>query len=115
MATALERFQDDFFATLRLEFQERRDFLATALREVGFEVALPTGTYFILAGFSKLSDGDDRAFAKELVSSCGVAAIPPSVFYRARPEEGSRLLRFAFCKKMDTLEAAAHRLRRLNR
>ena len=57
--------------------------------------------------------GDDRAVAKMLVEKFGVAAIPPSVFYKQAPDEGRRLLRFAFCKKMETLERAAERLRRI--
>ena len=40
----------------------------------------------------------------------GVAAIPPSSFFQSDAEEGRRLARFAFCKKMETLEAAAERL-----
>jgi len=39
-----------------------------------------------------------------------VAAIPPSAFYSENPEEGRRLVRFAFCKRMETLERAAARL-----
>ncbi len=115
VAVALESFRDDFYVELRQEFQQRRDFLVDVLREVGFDVAVPRGTYFILAAFSRVGAGDDRAFANHLVSSCGVATIPPSVFYRAHPEEGSRLLRFAFCKKMETLRLAAERLRRVPR
>jgi aspartate/methionine/tyrosine aminotransferase len=38
----------------------------------------------------------------------GVAAIPPSVFYREK--EDHRVLRFCFAKTSQTLEAAAERL-----
>ena len=41
-----------------------------------------------------------------------MAAIPPSGFYSSAKEEGHRLIRFAFSKRMDTLRAAAERLRR---
>lgn len=115
MADALGRFREDYFATFEREYRERRDFLAGVLGEVGFEVAVPDGTYFILAGFSRLFDGDDQAFARHLIETVGVATIPPSCFYHDRPEEGRRLLRFAFCKRMETLQAAAERLRRLAR
>ena len=49
-------------------------------------------------------------FAFELIQKVGVAALPPSPFYRKAPEEGRHRLRFAFCKRMETLEAAAERL-----
>jgi N-succinyldiaminopimelate aminotransferase len=112
MADALERHGDEFFASLQREYAARRDFLVRALTEAGFEVASPQGTYFVLAGFSRLSDEDDRTFAQRLVREAGVAAIPPSAFYEHNKAEGQRLLRFAFCKQLPTLEAAAERLRR---
>jgi len=111
VAHALEHLDDTFYADLRTAYMQRRDFLAAALTDVGFRVTVPRGTYFIMAGFAGLSDVDDRAFARQLVTECKVAAIPPSVFYASRPEEGRRLLRFAFCKRMQTLRAAADLLR----
>ena len=76
-------------------------------------MAVPRGTYFIMADFRRVFDGDDRAFVRWLIEQHGVAAIPPSVFYAADPEEGRHLVRFAFCKRTATLEAAAARLQQL--
>lgn len=112
-AHALRAFGDDFTATLRAEFQARRDLLVGALRDVGFDVVPPAGTYFIMAGFGRLFDGDDRAFAYHLAEKHGVACVPPSVFYPEHPEEGRGLARFAFCKREATLREAAARLGRL--
>jgi N-succinyldiaminopimelate aminotransferase len=53
---------------------------------------------------------DDRRFCKDLVESAGVVTIPPSVFY-SRPELGSGLVRFAFCKDEEVLQAAVERLK----
>jgi len=102
VAFALERFSTEFFEQLRAEYLRRRDFLVGALEDVGFREGE--------VGAVGDGEGDDRAFARRLITSCGVAAVPPSVFYRAHPQEGHRLLRFAFCKKMDTLRVAAERL-----
>jgi N-succinyldiaminopimelate aminotransferase len=110
MAYALEEFTGEFLDEFRAEYTERRDFLTGALAEAGFTVHPPDGTYFILAGFADLFDGDDRAFARRLIEEHGVAAIPPSAFYPEHPEEGRKILRFAFCKTMPTLEKAAERL-----
>ena len=104
---------DTFLAELKRDYLARRDFLASALSDAGFEVHRSAGTYFITAGFSALSGADDRTFARELVERIGVASIPPSAFYTAEPEQGRKLLRFAFCKKPETLEVAAARLRKL--
>jgi aspartate/methionine/tyrosine aminotransferase len=71
---------------------------------------MPRGTYFILADFTPVFEGDDWDFARWLTAEHGVAAIPPSAFYQADAAEGRRLARFAFCKRMETLERAAERL-----
>jgi len=111
VARALTDCGPEYYETFRGEYTARRDFLVSALREVGFRVAAPRGTYFVLADFTPIFEGDDVAFARHLVSRHRVAAIPPSTFYRVAPEEGRRLVRFAFCKRHETLELAAERLR----
>ena len=91
----------------------RRDLLLEGLTDAGFTPYTPEGTYFILADFSELSDLDDREFARKMTAEIGVAAVPPSVFYRERPEEAQKMLRFAFCKEPATLQEASQRLRKL--
>ncbi len=113
VAHALEHCGERFYGSLRAEYSERRAFLLESLREVGLRVSEPAGTYFVLADFRDIWDGDDVSFVRHLVTEHGVAAIPPSVFYRRAPEEGARLVRFAFCKRMETLRAAAERLKGL--
>jgi N-succinyldiaminopimelate aminotransferase len=113
VAFALRNFAEEFVAEFRAEYLARRDFLVSALQDVGFDVALPKGTYFVLVDFTPVFEGDDWEFARWLTIEHGVAAIPPSSFFQADAEEGRRLARFAFCKKMETLEAAAERLRRI--
>ncbi len=115
VAFALRNFGEEFIAGLRAEYLARRDFLVSALETAGFDVAVPKGTYFVLADFTPVFEGDDWEFARWLTVEHGVAAIPPSSFFQADAEEGRRLARFAFCKRMETLEAAAHRLRRITR
>jgi len=114
VAFALRNFQEDFIAQFRAEYLARRDFLVSALKGVGFHVAIPKGTYFILADFTPVFEGTDWEFARWLTVEHGVAAIPPSSFFQADAGEGRRLARFAFCKKMETLEAATERLSRIH-
>lgn len=112
-AVALRDYSGDFLSELKREYTERRDLLLQVLGEVGFEVRPPSGAYFVLADFRPIFQGSDVDFAKHLIEEVGVAAIPPSFFYPNRPEAGRHLVRFAFCKKMDTLQRAAERLARL--
>lgn len=95
-------------------YRSNREYMLNVLREIGFGVYAPAGSYFIMADHSAFGLGDDRAFARHLVERVGVAAIPPSPFYE-NPEPAKRLVRFAFCKKRATLEAAAGKLRQLRR
>lgn len=103
---APETFYDD----LRAGYLARRDLLARGLTDIGFDVHVPEGTYFMLAGYRRFSDDDDRTFSRRLVVDTGVAVIPPSVFYHD-PADGHGLVRFAFCKGVPVLEEALHRLR----
>lgn len=112
---ALSACSGDFLVQLKRDYTERRDLLMRVLQRVGFTVPSPGGAYFLLADFSNLFDGDDVGFAQHLIRTAGVAAIPPSFFYPSRPEAGNRLIRFAFCKRRETLEAAATRLETLVR
>ncbi|HEY7877279.1 MAG TPA: aminotransferase, partial [Gemmatimonadaceae bacterium] len=58
------------------------------------------------------SDQDDVAFATWMTREVGVATVPGSSFYHDAAL-GRSLVRFAFCKKRQTLEAAAERLAQL--
>ncbi|HEY0996000.1 MAG TPA: aminotransferase class I/II-fold pyridoxal phosphate-dependent enzyme [Gemmatimonadaceae bacterium] len=105
-------FDADYFNHLALDYRARRGILVEALTEAGFRFTIPEGAYYILADFSGLSDRDDVSFAKWMAEEVGVATVPGSSFYSDRAL-GARLVRFAFCKKFDTLRRAGERLARL--
>jgi N-succinyldiaminopimelate aminotransferase len=111
-AVALAEAGPEYFGTLLADYRDRRDFLVGALRRVGFEVMQPAGAYFVCADFRPFGFHDDREFVRHLIEKVGVAAIPPSVFYD-RVEQGRWYVRFAFCKRRETLEAAVERLEKL--
>ena len=100
-----------FYEEMRAGYRAKRDLLANGLQSAGFKPHVPEGTYFMIAGHPDASD--DRRFCRELVERAGVATIPPSVFY-SRPELGSGMVRFAFCKDVEMLEEAVERLKRVS-
>ena len=100
-----------FYEEMRQDYREKRDILAMGLKTAGFEPHVPQGTYFLMAGHPAAVD--DRQFCRDLVVKAGVVTIPPSVFY-SRPELGSGLVRFAFCKDEEVLQEAIERLRRVS-
>lgn len=93
-----------------------REKLAPVLAELGFEVYLPEGTYFIMADHTRVSRrleaADDKELCMKLIERVKVAAIPPSVFYD-RAELGRPLVRFALCKRAGTIDEGIRRLRGL--
>jgi N-succinyldiaminopimelate aminotransferase len=110
VAVALEQHAGAYYAALSKEYTARRDLLLDTLRAAHLEPSVPKGAYFVLADFTRIFSGTDIEFAHHLVKDIGVAAIPPSCFYASHPEDGRRLIRFAFCKRISTLEAARERL-----
>ncbi|MEU2925704.1 pyridoxal phosphate-dependent aminotransferase [Streptomyces sp. NPDC007251] len=103
---------DSYFEEFRRSMLVRRDILAQGLAEAGFEVFVPSGTYFITTDIRPLGEKDGFAFCRALPERAGVVAIPNAVFYDDR-EAGAPYVRFAFCKKEDVLREAAERLRAL--
>jgi aspartate/methionine/tyrosine aminotransferase len=101
-----------FYDEMRADYRQKRDLLGKGLEEIGFEVYLPEGTYFLMASHAPFGIGDDRAFCRRLVETARVAAIPPSVFY-STPGAGSDLVRFAFCKDETTLTEALRRMEKI--
>lgn len=108
------RLPRTYYEELQAEYEARRDKLTPALREAGFDVFTPDGAYYIMTDISRFGFEDDVAFTRHLVREIGVACVPGSSFY-SRPELGSRQVRFCFCKKDETLEAAAERLLKLKK
>lgn len=103
---------DSFFTGLTAEYRARRDRLCDGLREIGFGVLNPAGTYFVMTDIRPLGYSDDLEFCRMLPEKIGVAAIPPSSFY-VNPHEGRHLVRWAFCKTDEVLDEALRRLQKL--
>ena len=102
-----------YYERMRADYAERRDVMLRVLADSGFRVASPpSGAYYVMADCSHLGLGSDVETARHLVEQVGVAAVPGSSFVKD-PAAGAHLLRFAFCKKVETLEAAGERLRDL--
>ncbi|WP_415844364.1 pyridoxal phosphate-dependent aminotransferase [Stutzerimonas zhaodongensis] len=91
-------------------YQAKRDLFCDLLAESRFSFTRAAGTYFQLADYSEIRpELDDVAMSQWLTREHGVATIPISVFYQTPPAE-SRLVRFCFAKREETLRQAAERL-----
>jgi len=89
-------------------YQRKRDLFLSLIRDSRFSFTPSRGTYFQMLDYSAITDERDVDFARRMTVEHGVAAIPPSVFYRDGSDHS--VLRFCFAKKDETLRAAAERL-----
>ena len=109
--------EDAWVDDLQAKLQGKRDKLAAALTEIGFEVHDSAGTYFLCADPRPLGFDDSTAFCEQLPPRAGVAAIPMSAFCDpgGAGQAWNHLVRFAFCKRDETLDEAIRRLGALSR
>ena len=98
-------------AGLSAFYQAKRDHFLELLRGSRFSWTPAAGSYFQLLDFSAITQESDVDFADKVLREAGVASIPISPFYVARPK--LNVLRFCFAKNDSTLAAAAARLRKL--
>jgi N-succinyldiaminopimelate aminotransferase len=101
-----ESYYEQFLA----DYTRKRDLLCDGLRQLGFQVFAPEGTYYALVDIRSLGFEDDIAFCRMLPEKAGVAAIPCSAFYFSN-SPATHLVRFAFCKRDETLQEALRRLK----
>ncbi len=101
--------EQDWYLDLPRQLQQRRDSLVAGLKTAGFRPMPCEGTYFVTADFRSLGANEgDLDFARRLTLEQGVATIPLSVFYGG--DAPRHFIRFAFCKKQSTIDAALERL-----
>jgi aspartate/methionine/tyrosine aminotransferase len=103
---------DSYYGEIAAHYLKRRDYLLGILKECGIPGLTPQGAYYIICNIKHLGRGRDVEVCRYLIEDIGVAAVPGSSFHSS-PEDGDRTIRFCFCKRYETLNVAAARLRRL--
>lgn len=111
MAAATAAFATDAgkVATQQMKaaYQERRDFLVTALRNLGFEITTPNGAFYVFAKLPAKFSTDDVKFATDLAQKGKVAVIPGSYFGAG----GQGHLRISYATSLDNIKAAVERIK----
>jgi N-succinyldiaminopimelate aminotransferase len=104
-----------FFRQIAGTLQGKRDLLGAGLARAGFDISHPQGGYFIVADAAPLGFADGGQLCRELPRLAGVVAVPVSAFVRDDHADAYRsLVRFAYCKKMESIEAASVQLMALS-
>ena len=105
---------DAFFAGIAATMQAKAGLLGRGLRDAGFAVSAPAGSYFTVADAAPLGAEDAAAFCRALPERAGVVAIPLTAFASpAHRRDYATLVRFAACKRTTVIEEAVTRLQRL--
>jgi aminotransferase len=105
---------ESYYRELADRYRTRRDHLVPSLEKAGFHCYLPRGAYYVMTDISAFGFANDVEFGSYLVKEIGIACVPGSSFYK-HPKDGSQQVRFAFCKKPETLDEAGRRLEKLRR
>lgn len=93
----------------RHAFQNRRDFLLPALRELGFKIAVePEGAFYLYADISAFG-GDAFAFCQHFLETEHVAFTPGLDFGR---HLATQHVRFAYTQDLPRLQQAVKRIKR---
>jgi N-succinyldiaminopimelate aminotransferase len=108
MAEVMDRLPA-YVEGLALEYRQRRDLWCSLLADARIPFRVPQGSYFVISDVRDIGHPDDVEFCRWITEKLGVAAIPASAFYNT-PGAGKGLVRWAFCKGLDTLREAGRRL-----
>jgi N-succinyldiaminopimelate aminotransferase len=99
------------FDSIARDLRGKRDVLTAGLRAAGFDVSVPSGSYFTIADAAAVGFDDAVDLCQRLPELAGVVGVPVTAFTSvARRAEYRSLVRFAFCKRLDVLEEASARL-----
>jgi aspartate/methionine/tyrosine aminotransferase len=103
-----------YYHDLADRYRTRRDHLIPALEKAGFRCFRPRGAYYVMTDISAFGFKSDVEFTSYLVKEVGIACVPGSSFYK-HAKDGAQQVRFAFCKRPETLDEAARRLEKIRR
>lgn len=98
----------DAYLSLSGFMQQKRDYFIDLMKSTKFDLLNSSGSYFICAKYSRISDESDKDFSVRITKEYNVASIPVSAFYKTGTD--NKVVRFCFSKKNETLEEAVKRL-----
>lgn len=110
VATGLDWAMDNgFFQEQTASYERKRDMLFAGLEVAGFLPVRPEGGHFVLGRTDLWPRMTAREFSSWMTREVGITPLPLHT-YTACPGSAQRYLRFAFCKKEETLVHAVERL-----
>lgn len=104
---ALEGLKTSLYSAekMKAEFKVRRDFLYKGLKQLGFEVYLPEGAFYMFPSIKKFKMTSEE-FCNRLLQNAKVAIVPGSAFGKG----GEGFARISYAYSMSELEEALCRI-----
>jgi aminotransferase len=106
-AVSALNFPDSYYYELQKKYLTSRDYMLETLNNAGFSPVVPKGSYYIMANvekhFNEFNAKNDFDFSRKLIEKTRVATVPGFSFY-SKHNSVTKQIRFAFCKKFETLE-----------
>lgn len=110
MAAATEAFKSaeskDDTLWMKEQYKKRRDYLVEKMTKIGFEMATPSGAFYMFAKIPVDLNQNDVEFAYDLVDRQQLAVVPGSGFGPG----GEGYVRISYAASLDMLETAMNRL-----
>jgi len=94
---------EDAVAEMIAQYDRRRQYVRSRFEELGMDCFEAEGAFYV---FPEVPGGDAEAFAEDLLTEAGVAAVPGDVF----GEGGAGHLRVSYATGLDDLEEALDRI-----
>jgi aminotransferase len=113
-AVAALELPSSYYDQMRQDYEQRRTLMMQILATADLPATPPEGAYYVMTDYSQLDIPQAQLtsipFAQWMTTEVGVAVVPGESFY-SLPGYGTHSIRFAFCKKLETLAAAAQRMK----
>jgi len=110
LVTALN-LPNSYYDRLAKMYEGKRDQMLKILDEAEIEYYRPEGAYYILAE-APVGFKDGLEYATNLIENAGVAVLPANALYYDK-RLGNGKIRFAYCKKDETLREVGNRINKL--
>lgn len=106
-ALAALQIGEPFVLEMHAEYNRRRQFLVSALNEIGLQCFEPKGAFYAFPSVEKFGLSGDE-FAEKLLLEEQIAVVPGSSFGAG----GANHVRLAYCKSIEQIEIAVERIER---
>lgn len=90
---------------MKQQFKDRRDYVYNRLKDIGFDVTLPKGAFYIFPSIEKFNMKSEE-FCDRLLKEAGVAAVPGSAFGKG----GEGYIRISYSYSLEQITEALNRI-----